>query len=333
MRLSLRERQVALREAHLARDEALYRALPAGDFNKVKDWDERGPTVIWEGDLISPELSLPYRIHVRYGWAYPYKRPDVFPVKPLVRNQRHQMPTAGKTDSAGALCLLPHNPDGWVVGMTCEDVLARAITWFRAYETRTLDDQFAPPEIERFFHSESHVSEPRILLIDSMLPSSAPDRSGSCLLIPTTSSKFAFLDSLDDRSSEETIAELMRLLGLILPDESITKEGWQTGKWFDLNREPPMPVPRTSADLMALLRRSGHSGDRLRALAMSAPQVVAVRYPTPSGRHWLIFQTKFTHPASKAGFRAFDIKMRAVNAMHSLKLYGTYHIKERCIDR
>lgn len=94
-----------------------------------------------------------------------------------------------------------------------------------------------------------------------------------------------------------------------------------------------MPVPRTSADLMALLRRSGHSGDRLRALAMSAPQVVAVRYPTPSGRHWLIFQTKFTHPPSRAGFRAFDIKMRAVNAMHSLKLYGTYHINVETIFR
>ena len=158
MRLSLRERQVALREAHLARDEALYRALPAGDFKKVKDWDEKGPTVIWEGNLIAPELSRPYRIQVRYGWAYPYKRPDVYPVKPLVRNQRHQMPTGGKTDLAGALCLLPHNPDGWVVGMTCEDVLARAVAWFRAYETRTLDDEFAPPEIERFFPSESHVS-------------------------------------------------------------------------------------------------------------------------------------------------------------------------------
>src|SRR5215210_2702326 len=98
MRLSLRDRLVAQREAHLAREEALYRALPAGDFKKVKDWDEKGPTVVWEGDVISAELSRRYRIQVRYGSTYPYKRPDVFPIKPLVRNQRHQMPTAGRTD-------------------------------------------------------------------------------------------------------------------------------------------------------------------------------------------------------------------------------------------
>jgi ThiF family len=335
MRLSLRERQVALREAHLARDEALYRALPAGDFQKVKDWDEKGPTVIWEGDLVSPDLSRAYRIQVRYGWAYPYKRPDVFPVKPLIRNQRHQMPTGGMTDSPGALCLLPHNPDGWVVGMTCVDVLARAVAWFKAYESGTLDDEFAPPEIERFFPSEVRVEEPSVILVDSLLPATSSKRSGACLLIPTKSSKFAFLDSLDDRSSSEAVAELTRLLGLILPDESITTDGWHTGDWFDLDREPPMPVPRTSADLLTLLHRSGYSDEKLRVLARSAPKVVAVRYPTPVGFHWLIFQTKFTYPSSRAGFRAesFGMKVRAVNASHALKLYDTYHINAETIFR
>jgi hypothetical protein len=335
MRLSLREQQVALREAHLARDESLYHALPAGDFKRVKDWDENGPTVIWEGDLVSLELSRTYRIQVRYGWAYPYKRPDVFPVKPLVRNQRHQMPTGGRTDLPGALCLLPHNPDGWAVGVTCIDVLARSIAWFKAYESGTLDDEFAPPEIERFFPYEIRVEEPSVILVDSLLPAPSPNRSGGCLLIPTKSGKFAFLDSLGDRSSDEAIEELTRLLSLILPDESITTEGWHTGDWFDLHKEPPMPVPRTSADLLTLLRRSGHSDDKLRMLARTASKVVAVRYPTPAGLHWLIFQTKFTYPTSRAGFRAgsFGMKIRAVNAAYALKLYNTYHINAETIFR
>jgi hypothetical protein len=324
-----------LREAHLAREEVLYRSLPAGDFKKVKDWDEKGPSVIWEGEVVSSELTRPYRVRVHYGSSYPYKRPDVFPVKPIVRNQRHQMPTGGRADMPGALCLLPHSPDGWVVGMTCIDVLGRAVAWFKAYETGTLDNEFAPPEIEQFFPNENRIWEPRVLLAGSLLPDQTSDRSGDLLLIPTTSGKFAFLDSLDDRSSEEVAKELTRLLSLILPDETLSSGDWQTGKWFDLDREPPMPVPRTSADLMALMRRLGQSDAKLRALAKSAPKLVALRYPTPAGLHWLIFQTEFTYPSSRAGFRAtsIDLKVRAVNAVHPLRHYGTYHIDVDTIFR
>jgi hypothetical protein len=334
MRLSLKDRLVAQREAHLAREEILYRALPAGDFRKVKDWDEKGPMVVWEGDIISPELSRPYRVQVRYGSAYPYRRPDVFPVKPPVRNQRHQMPTAGRADQPGVLCLLPHNPDGWAVGMSCLDVLERAVAWFKAYETDTLDDEFAPPEIERFFPFKSHIKEPRVVLVDSMLPGSS-SRHGDCVLIPTKSGRFAFLSSLGEKGSDELVAELTRLLGLILPDESVTAEGWITGEWFDLDREPPMPVPRNSADLMTLLRRSNNSASELRVLAKLAPELVALRYPTSSGQHWLIFRTKFTYPSSRAGFRAgsFDMKVRAVNATHHIGLYRSYQVDAETIFR
>src|ERR1044071_2130782 len=123
MRLSFKERQLALREAHLALEERLYGLLSQGTFKKVKDWDDKGPTVIWQGEIKSQELSRPYEIQVRYGAAYPYSRPNVYPLKPRIENQRHQMPTKGKTELPGSLCLLPHNPDRWVVGMTCQDVI------------------------------------------------------------------------------------------------------------------------------------------------------------------------------------------------------------------
>jgi hypothetical protein len=244
------------------------------------------------------------------------------------------MPTAGGADQPGVLCLLPHNPDGWAVGMTCLDVLERAVAWFKAYETGTLDDEFAPPEIERFFPFKSHIKEPRVVLVESLLPGTSSAR-GDCVLIPTKSGKYAFLCSLGEKGPDELVAELTRLLGLILPDESITAEGWISGKWFDLDREPPMPVPRTSADLMTLLRRKGNSDAELRVLASIAPELAALRYPTPGGRHWLIFRTKFTYLSSRAGFRAgsFDVKVRTVNAAHVLGLYGAYHIDAQTIFR
>jgi len=54
MRLSFKEKQIALREAHLAREMQLYASVPYGTFNKIKDWDDKGPTVIWEGTIVSP---------------------------------------------------------------------------------------------------------------------------------------------------------------------------------------------------------------------------------------------------------------------------------------
>src|SRR5947209_10017571 len=106
MRLSFREKQLALREAHLAQEEKLYTTIPYGSFKKVKDWDDKGPTVIWEGKIVSPELSRPYKVQIHYGRTYPYRRPSVYPLEPRIQNQRHQEPTKGRTNLTGALCLL-----------------------------------------------------------------------------------------------------------------------------------------------------------------------------------------------------------------------------------
>jgi hypothetical protein len=191
MRLSLSAQQIALRGAHLAREESLYRTIEHATFEKKKDWDENGPTVIWEGTLRHPDLSKPYTVQVHYGPSYPFVRPNVYPVKPHIVNQRHQNPTAGRSAGPGALCLLPHAPDRWDVSLTCVDIIERTLRWLKAYEAGTLDDEFAPLEIELFFPAESKFDNPKALLVESLL-GAFTGREGECILVPTGAADFAF---------------------------------------------------------------------------------------------------------------------------------------------
>lgn len=333
MRLSFREKHVALREAQLVLEEELYSTLPYGTFRKIKGWDHEGPTEIWEGTLLSTELHSSYKVQIHYGPAYPYKRPNIYPIEPRIENQRHQEPSKARSKLPGALCLLPHNPDRWSVGLTCKELLERAIVWLKAYENKTLDREFAPPEIERFFPATNQLQTPKILLINSLL---APKdgQTGSFLLIPTQSNKFAFLYLLGQLDTDAAIQELTRLLGLILPGETIAKAGWITGEWFDLAHEPSLPVPLNSSDFLALLKREGFRSEELMAVVHRRPQALAVRYPTDVGQHWLIFRSKFTYPA-RAGFRkqTFELKVRETNRGNPLKLYHTYHINPETIFR
>jgi molybdopterin/thiamine biosynthesis adenylyltransferase len=334
MKVSFGERQIALRDSFLGHEEGILSNLVGGSFRKIKDWDEQGRTVIWEGVLTDEQLKDSYQIQIHYPPAYPFKRPDIYPIKPRVENQRHQLPTRGKTELPGGLCLWPHSPDGWIVGMTASELLARAVKWLAAYENRTLDDQFAPPELERFFPSANELSQPAVILGETLLQTNAAARRGACLLIPTKSGKFAFLDLLDNDDTEATVAELTRLLGLILPAETITNQGWLRGEWFALDAEPAMPVPLSSSALLELLKRNGLSTGDARLLARRKPQLIALRYLTPAGTHWLVFRTKFSFP-DRGGFRKnfFDLKLKEVNKLNALWLYRAYHIDRETIFR
>jgi len=334
MKITFAEQQIAFRETHLERDAALYASGKFGSFTKIKDWDEKGPTVIWEGVLSNSDLTSYYNIQIHYGKAYPYRRPNVYPIDPRIQDQRHQWPTGSKSILPGSLCLWPHNPDRWIVGMTCENLLDRVILWLKAYETGTLDDEFAPPEIERFFPEANQVSSPEIILGEGLLQTGVAERGGDCLLLPTRSGKFAFLDLLGNADSEAVIAELSRLSRLILPSEVLVKDGWRLGKWFALDKEPSVPVPLNSTNLMNLVANNGRDKNDVHSLVRRNPEVVALRYPTSAGTHWLVLQTKFTFP-SRAGFRkqTFDLKVKEVNRINPLKIHKTYHIDRETIFR
>jgi hypothetical protein len=332
MRLSFRARQAALREAHLAREEEMYASMEHAEFRKVKEWDERGPTVIWEGTLCHPDLSQPYKIQIHYGPAYPFIRPDVYPVEPKILNQRHQNPSAGRDKTPGSLCLFPHAPDRWSVGMTCPEIVERVVCWLKAYETDTLNDEFAPPEIERFFPSAHRLDSPAVMLVDDLLADGGAEEGG-CRLIPTASGGFAFLALLPEGADAEALdREVKRITSMILPCEDLNVSGAQRGEWFSLEKEPELPVPLSSADLMRLLKRSGRPMSKIRAFAREKPSAIAVRYPTPAGPHWLVFRTSFVNPSTD-GFRPRNIhhKILAVNQLQPLLLYTTYRVSKETI--
>lgn len=335
MRLSLSARQTALRVAHLAREEALYSTIEHASFEKKKDWDEHGPTVIWEGTLRNPELSKPYTVQVHYGPSYPFVRPSVYPLKPRIINQRHQNPTDGKAGTPGALCLLPHAPDRWDVSLTCIDVVERTIRWLKAYETGTLDDEFAPPEIELFFPAERRLDSPKVLLVESLLGGTAA-QEGACILVPTGAGDFAFLAPMPaDDSADKLEAEMRRILGLVSPCGTLDAKDMLIGEWFALDVEPQLPVPLSSTALMRLLVRSGRSTSRAEALAEKKPSFVALTYPTKAGQHWLILKTEFTHLLRGKGFRAKHLYTRILleNEKHLIKLYPTLHVSRQTIFR
>lgn len=334
MKLSFRAWQVGVRESHLARDEKLYDDMGDASFRKVKDWDDRGPTVIWEGTLRRPSLRRAYKVQVRYGPAYPFVRPDVYPVEPRILNQRHQNPSAGRARTPGSLCLFPHAPDRWGVDMTCLDVLERAARWFKAYEDGTLDDEFAPPEIERFFPGERHLGRPAVVLAESLLADGGA-REGACRLIPTKSGDLAFLTLLPQEADVEgRYHEVERLASIISPCETLDVSGAHKGEWFSLDREPELPVPLSSADLMRLLTSGGRPLSKVGAFARERPPLVALRYPTASGPHWLVFRTRFTNPSGR-GFRPRTLhhKILAVNQLQPLGLYDSFHLSREAIFR
>lgn len=334
MKLSPNEELFALREKYLEREADFYRTLLYGKFEKVKDWDDKGPLTIWEGTLEHSSLSRTYKVQIRYPWQYPYRRPQIYPVEPRIIHQRHQMPNWDNERSPGALCYMPYTPDYWQVGMTCHEIVERAIKWFRHYENGTLGDEFAPPEIEIYFPPSYHETEPKVLAISSLLfPGEA--KSGSCLLFSTDSGKFAFFATLiDEQSTEEKTSEVYRLNNLILPDEKIAS-GMLTGNWYRLKEEPQFPVPLNSAALTNLLVKNGISEREIYVLAKQNPQIIALCYPTAVDElHWLLFKTKLSSP-SRDGFRKqhYSLKFRQANTIHPLKLYSLNHINPQTIFR
>lgn len=335
MRLTASEQQISIREAHLAREDELFASLPYGSFTKIKDWDEKGWLVIWEAIIFHPELKRRYKVHIHYGLKYPFRRPDVYPVEPRIINQRHQMPNYENKNLPGALCLLPHSPDYWRIGLTCHDVVERIIKWFRHYEERTLGEEFAPPEIEVYFPKSHREFGIEILAAKTLLNPGA-DKSGGCLLFPTTSGKFAYITTLTDQQTiEAKTEEVFRLMRLILPDESVSSSKMVTGDWFKLPKEPDLPVPFNSAELTRMLTRNGFTQDEMFKLAKRKPEVVALCYPTTVDQlHWMLFKTAFLFP-NRDGFRrqAFNQKFNQVNKNFALKVYSINHLNTETIFR
>lgn len=335
MRVSLSEELKTRRRSFLMREEELFRTLPFGNFTKIKDWNNENSVVVWEGVLEDLTLSNSYKIQMQYGWLYPETRPNIYPVEPRVINQRHQMPNWDNPKEPGSLCYMPVSPDYWHADLTCRDVLERAVKWFRHYESKTLEAEFAPPEIEIYFPPTHQNFTPEVLAIDTLLlPENEND--GSFLMIPLGLGKFSLIaTATDSQSSDDKIAELFRLKNLILPNDWLDTDKISHGRWFRLKSEPKFPVPLNSTDLAKLLQQNGIPQWKIYALAKVNPPAVALCYPTEVDKlHWLLFETKFSYP-NREGFRKqrYSLKFNEANKANQIKLNSLSQINVENIFR
>ena len=83
MKLSFAERQIALRDSFLAHEAQILSNLNNGSFQKIKDWDDQGRTIIWQGvdertaqRLLPDSNSLPSSLSVQTSGRLPDQTPD-----------------------------------------------------------------------------------------------------------------------------------------------------------------------------------------------------------------------------------------------------------------
>jgi hypothetical protein len=330
MRFSFSSWRRALAAAHLDHEEELYRTLEHCSFKKTKDWDDKGQTVTWEGTIAHPDLERSYRIAIHYDDRYPFVRPNVYPIDPPIINQRHQYPSERRGKAPGALCLFPHTPDLWSVGLGCDVIIERVVSWLKAYEEGGLDYEFAPPEIERFFPDQQRLDKPALLLLETLLDNTNKTQ-GECLLLPTSPGEFGILTCHDMDFTIQSEA-----LSSIIPNSILISDKPVKGRWFALECEPLLPVPLNLAELMRLLVRAGRPLKAVSELATDDIELVALRYPTTFGMHWLVFATYFTVPRGNRGsFRKKNLHYRILqaNSAKSVWLYQTYYISKDTIFR
>lgn len=335
MKLSLLEEIKTRRRSFLIREEDCYKSIPFGSFRKVKDWNNESPDVVWEGVIEHSTLTKTYKIQIHYGLLYPVRRPDIYPVEPRIINQRHQITNWNNPKKPGSLCFMPISPDYWHAGLNCKDLIERVIKWFHHYENKTLETEFAPPEIEIYYPSSHRNLTPEVLAIDTLLlPEDKND--GSFLIFPLGLEKFSLIATLtDSKSSDDKINELFRLKNLILPNDWLIKEKMTTGRWFRLKGEPQFPVPLNSTALTKILLQNGFPDWKIYALAKDNPPSVALCYPTEVDKlHWLLFETKFSYP-NREGFRKskYPLKFNEANKTNQLKLNSLSQINVENIFR
>jgi molybdopterin/thiamine biosynthesis adenylyltransferase len=337
MKRSLKAWRLGVRASYLEHEQELYTSIEHASFRRTKDWDDKGPLVVWEGVLCHPDLSTTYKVEVRYSEEYPFVRPEVYPIEPRISNERHQNPSPRKDKTPGSLCLFPHTPDLWGVGLNCRVIIERTVQWLKAFEAKTLDQEFAPPEIERFFPATQCLARPAVLLIPKFLKVPPAMRDGSCVLMPTISGDFALLALNTGDTDEEALrSEVQQFFSSILPNQKLDHGKEKRGKWFLLGDEPPLPVPLNLAALMRLLTNSGRHLKQIARLASEKAEVVTVFYPAGSSTHWLVFGTNFISPSKRrGGFREANLPYKILNAnvRNSVWLYSAHDISEETIFR
>jgi len=318
--------------------------MPGQPFWIVKDWDH-DPNVIWQGSIQDASLQNDYEIQIHYGQNYPFSRPKVFPIDKSIRGNRHQNPTSWRSEEPGDVCIFQDNLDDWVVGITCDEIIKRSKKWFQKYEDGTLEDELAPPEIERYYPAEFHLGKPAVILAKS-LTNPHEERCGPFLWIPTKSGRFAFIAIIPHKETSQNVAnEVFRLARLILPKDSVDTDRTMKGRWYRVNREPFNPLPLVSSDLISFIAQySDNKSLSERSICQdyleSRPQLVAICYSTPfADLHWLVYKFNFQRPFLKKGvipgFRKQTQYLQILRQNHNkeLRICPTHHLSKESLFR
>lgn len=345
MKVSLQTKKQLLRRAFLDQEEKAFLGSDDHGFKKIKDCDHQSLNIVWEGQIRDTSLNRPYKIRIVYGCNYPFAPPEVYPIEPVILNQRHQIPTHQKSKEPGHICLFAVNPDYWKVGIRCDEILRRIINWLQRYEAGTLDEEFAPPEIERHFPTENCLSQPFVILAESALKVDGAI-TDECLLIPTESGKYAFIAAMTGEYKEQDrLKEISRLHALLLSGDPLDGSKRQKGIWFHVDSEPRVPVPANVSALAEFIARHAVKAGRksggmpikevVESIKSISPGIVAIWYETEHCKsHWLVFQTnKVSTPSSNGGFREHMLykKVLIENRGNETKIFSTHHLDRETI--
>ncbi len=339
MRNTARNENLLFRKAHLDAEKKRFLSIPNTPFTLVKDWDD-DPKVIWEGWLEDKSLKNRYKIKFVYGRDYPFRRPHIYPLGTLIKGNRHQNPSPRTSGDPGDICIFQDGLDDWVVGVTCHEILDRAIKWFKKYEDRVLDMEPAPAEIERYYPEEFHIQKPRILLVSSLI-NTEDQNDGGLICIPSASGRFAIISVLGRQGSKAVVGEIIRMGKILLPYDQFTNDNWLKGHWIKITKEPFSPLLETKADLLRFMADFGvEKGDFVqlsKILGNQKNKLVALIYPTGrSEDKWLIFEAEIKPPNINPDiFSKFrpGARRKYVHNQNkgALKVYSNYDIGRKTI--
>ncbi len=343
MKQSLSQLKKTIREGYLDSEKKLFLKYFENTFRLKKDWDS-DPTVIWEGEIVDPNLKHKYKIEIHYDEGYPFHRPKVYPLDKKIKNNRHQNPSLPNTILSGDICIFQDSFSDWVVGTDCQEIIKRATKWFTKYENGTLINELAPPEIERYYSIEDTILLPQIVVAETLV-NIEDKKNGEFLWLPTKTGKLAFITTTKkDSDTDAVFAELTRLINLVSPQDPGDPTKMLLGRWYLLENEPFDPLPHFLSDLIKLIAGNVRAIN-LRSLVMEIEadplHFIALCYKTKFNNiHWLIYDFRFIPPPKSKfgeilGFRRQTSYRRILqtNNFSKLNIFLTHHLNKKAIFR
>ena len=197
----------------------------------------------WQGPLeVAASKNEKCRVTIRVTLPdlFPFQKPSVFAVHPLIDHSRHKLP------GEGSLCLWSDKKDGWDPAYTIDQILDRVRLWYGCHFSGEWNDTYEPLDLHLYFPGE----HPFVVLADGWTP--PPDRmSGSFSVWQKDGDKDIFVDKIGGdqivRTSEDVVGKKLLFM---------RGEANHRGIWLRL-REEPVPFSNLGPMIEAISRAAG----------------------------------------------------------------------------